>query len=224
MSEEIEQPARRARRKAITPVTGALAAVIVAAGGFIGGVHVQKSQAATPAAGGVGGMPWSACRPGKGPPGDARRSTRRKQRHDRHGRVHEGRHALRQGWRGQHDQGEDQVERQGRAAPPRRTPMTSSRATPSWSRGRRTPREPSPPRRSRPRGRVKTRRCACAERHLARLRWHLDRAGLCLGRARDVHPDHHDPVRDRPRPDGAVLPVAVRADPGAQAGRGRRAR
>jgi hypothetical protein len=35
---------RRPRRKLVTPVTGALAAVVLVAGGFIGGVQVQKHQ------------------------------------------------------------------------------------------------------------------------------------------------------------------------------------
>ncbi len=45
---------RRPRRKLATPLTAALAAVLIAALGFIGGVQVQKSSAdaAPPAAGG----------------------------------------------------------------------------------------------------------------------------------------------------------------------------
>ncbi|MCW2993452.1 MAG: hypothetical protein JWQ18_947, partial [Conexibacter sp.] len=34
----------RPRRKLLTPVSGVLAAVVLAAGGFIGGVQVQKHQ------------------------------------------------------------------------------------------------------------------------------------------------------------------------------------
>jgi hypothetical protein len=53
--DEDELP-RRPRRRTITPVTIALAAVLIAAVGFIGGVQVQKhSQPATPAAAGLGG-------------------------------------------------------------------------------------------------------------------------------------------------------------------------
>jgi hypothetical protein len=53
---------RRSRRRGLTPVTGGLAAIIVAAGGFVGGVQLQKHQTtgATPArAGGApaGGFP-----------------------------------------------------------------------------------------------------------------------------------------------------------------------
>ena len=68
---ETHEPPRRARRKPITPVTGSLAAVIVAAGGVIGGVHVQKSQAATSTAGGMrgAGMPTGGMPGGGGPPG-----------------------------------------------------------------------------------------------------------------------------------------------------------
>jgi hypothetical protein len=60
----INELPRRPRRKAFTPLTGTLAAVIVAAGGFYGGVQVQKSHgssstaSATPrAAGGFTGGP-----------------------------------------------------------------------------------------------------------------------------------------------------------------------
>jgi hypothetical protein len=50
-SDELELP-RRSRRKLATPLTAALAAVLIAALGFIGGARVQKaSGAATPAAG-----------------------------------------------------------------------------------------------------------------------------------------------------------------------------
>jgi hypothetical protein len=44
---ENEERPRRPRRKLLTPVTGGLTAVIVAAAGFIGGVQVQKGQATT---------------------------------------------------------------------------------------------------------------------------------------------------------------------------------
>jgi hypothetical protein len=53
LDDEQELP-RRARRKLVTPATGALAAVIVAAAGFAGGVEVQKSSAAAPPAAGPG--------------------------------------------------------------------------------------------------------------------------------------------------------------------------
>jgi hypothetical protein len=71
MSIAIDTPApRRPRRRLLTPVTGALAAVIVAAGGFIGGVQVQKGQDDAPAAGpGAGGFPSGM--QGGGPPGAA---------------------------------------------------------------------------------------------------------------------------------------------------------
>jgi hypothetical protein len=59
----IEHP-RRPRRKAITPLTGTLAAVIVAAGGFYGGVQVQKTHGATAAPRTAGGFTG-------GPPGGA---------------------------------------------------------------------------------------------------------------------------------------------------------
>jgi hypothetical protein len=42
----------RRRRKLLTPVTGGLTALIVAAGGFIGGVQVQKHQGTSTATGG----------------------------------------------------------------------------------------------------------------------------------------------------------------------------
>ena len=46
----------RPRRRLVTPATGALAAVLIAAGGFVGGVEVQKGQADSGTAGaGVGG-------------------------------------------------------------------------------------------------------------------------------------------------------------------------
>jgi hypothetical protein len=67
-------PSRRARRRGLTPVTGGLAAIIVAAGGFVGGVQLQKHQTtgATPArAGGfpAGGFPAGG--PQGAPGGDA---------------------------------------------------------------------------------------------------------------------------------------------------------
>jgi hypothetical protein len=46
---------RRPKRKLVTPVTGALAAVVLVAGGFIGGVQVQKHQGGSPGAGAGGG-------------------------------------------------------------------------------------------------------------------------------------------------------------------------
>jgi uncharacterized membrane protein YccF (DUF307 family) len=42
---------------------------------------------------------------------------------------------------------------------------------------------------------------------------------LALGCACDVHPDHHDPVRDRVRADRSVLPLAVRPHLGPASGR-----
>jgi hypothetical protein len=61
-------PSRRSRRRGLTPVTGGLAAIIVAAGGFIGGVQLQKQQTtgATPAR--AGGAPSGGFGPG-GPQG-----------------------------------------------------------------------------------------------------------------------------------------------------------
>jgi hypothetical protein len=49
MSDELP---RRPRRKLVTPLTASLAAALIAALGFIGGVQVQKSSADTPSAGG----------------------------------------------------------------------------------------------------------------------------------------------------------------------------
>jgi hypothetical protein len=43
----------RPRRRVLTPATGALAAILVAAGGFYGGVQVQKHQGATGSTGGA---------------------------------------------------------------------------------------------------------------------------------------------------------------------------
>ena len=51
MNEELP---RRPRRKLVTPLTATLAAVLIAALGFIGGVQVQKSSADTPSGGGGG--------------------------------------------------------------------------------------------------------------------------------------------------------------------------
>ena len=48
MNEELP---RRPRRKLVTPLTATLAAVLIAALGFIGGVQVQKSSADTPSGG-----------------------------------------------------------------------------------------------------------------------------------------------------------------------------
>ena len=62
----INELPRRPRRKAFTPLTGTLAAVIVAAGGFYGGVQVQKSHgssstaSATPRTAFTGGPPGGA--------------------------------------------------------------------------------------------------------------------------------------------------------------------
>jgi hypothetical protein len=71
---ELEEPwgdqlPRRERRRLVTPVTAALAAVVIAALGFIGGVQVQKSQG-TPAAGAPpgGGFP-------RGPGGGTRQAS-----------------------------------------------------------------------------------------------------------------------------------------------------
>ncbi|MDA0168543.1 hypothetical protein OJ998_05545 [Solirubrobacter taibaiensis] len=70
MSQETELP-RRPRRKLLTPITGGLVVVIVAAGGFAGGAKVQESQAQTTAAAGpAGGMPGGGM-PTGGPPGMA---------------------------------------------------------------------------------------------------------------------------------------------------------
>jgi hypothetical protein len=52
-SEELELP-RRPRRKLATPLTAALAAVLIAALGFIGGVQVQKSSGGSSRSGGSG--------------------------------------------------------------------------------------------------------------------------------------------------------------------------
>jgi len=49
MNEELP---RRPRRKLVTPLTATLAAVLIAALGFIGGVQVQKSSADAPSGGG----------------------------------------------------------------------------------------------------------------------------------------------------------------------------
>jgi hypothetical protein len=43
-------PPPRPRRRRVTPVTGTLAALLVATGGFIAGVQVQKGQASSPIA------------------------------------------------------------------------------------------------------------------------------------------------------------------------------
>src|SRR5262245_23172028 len=50
---ELEELPPRPRRKLLTPLTGALLAVLIAAGGFIGGVLVEKGQ--TGGGGGGGG-------------------------------------------------------------------------------------------------------------------------------------------------------------------------
>ena len=68
-------------------MTGGLAAVIVAAGGFVGGVQVQKRQAATrgrraAAAAGAAGCRAAALR--------AAAAATPATRHDRHRRVHQG--------------------------------------------------------------------------------------------------------------------------------------
>jgi hypothetical protein len=47
----------RPRRKLLTPVSGALAAVVLIAGGFIGGVQVQKHQGDSSGGAGGGGAP-----------------------------------------------------------------------------------------------------------------------------------------------------------------------
>jgi hypothetical protein len=61
---------RRPRRKLVTPATAGLAAVIIAAAGFVGGVEIQKGSAtASPgAAAGAGARPAGF---GGGPPGAA---------------------------------------------------------------------------------------------------------------------------------------------------------
>jgi len=73
----IDQLPRRARRKLVTPATAGLAAVVVAAAGFIGGVEVQKSSGTASTATGArqagftGAPPGAAGRPstGSGAPG-----------------------------------------------------------------------------------------------------------------------------------------------------------
>jgi len=72
--EEIEEaePPRRPRRRLLTPITGALAAVVRVAAGFFAGVQVQKSQGsgAATAQNGFPGIPGGAGPGGNGPPGD----------------------------------------------------------------------------------------------------------------------------------------------------------
>ena len=68
-----EEMPRRPRRRKLTPVTGSLVAIILAAGGFAGGVSVQKNRgtttsAAGPGAGGSGQAPAGFT---GGPPGAA---------------------------------------------------------------------------------------------------------------------------------------------------------
>ena len=65
---DVPEPVRRPRRRGLTPLTGGLAAVIVGAGGFIGGVQLQKSQGATTAA---ATRPAAGQLPAGGPPGTA---------------------------------------------------------------------------------------------------------------------------------------------------------
>jgi hypothetical protein len=58
---------RPRRRRLVTPLTGALVAIIVAAAGFAGGVEVQKSQASTGTPAGPAGIGAGGAR--FGPPG-----------------------------------------------------------------------------------------------------------------------------------------------------------
>jgi hypothetical protein len=53
---EVEELPRRPRRRLLTPITGALAAVVLVAGGFFAGVEVQKSEGAGTASA-QGGVP-----------------------------------------------------------------------------------------------------------------------------------------------------------------------
>ena len=52
--EEIDELPPRPRRKLLTPLTGSLLAVLLLAGGFIGGVLVEKGQTSSAGAGGGG--------------------------------------------------------------------------------------------------------------------------------------------------------------------------
>jgi hypothetical protein len=58
-----DEPPRRPRRKTLTPVTGSLVAVILAAGGFAGGVTLQKNRGAATVSPARTGFPTG------GPPG-----------------------------------------------------------------------------------------------------------------------------------------------------------
>jgi hypothetical protein len=72
-TETIGELPRRPRTKLATPVTAGLAAIILAAAGFVGGVQVQKGQATTATA-----SPARAFPSGGGPPaaaGDATTGT-----------------------------------------------------------------------------------------------------------------------------------------------------
>jgi hypothetical protein len=70
IEEEDELP-RRSRRRLLTPITGALAAVVLVAAGFFAGVQVQKSQGsgATTAQTGFPGVPGGGGGGGNGAPG-----------------------------------------------------------------------------------------------------------------------------------------------------------
>ncbi|MEA2341156.1 MAG: hypothetical protein QOG11_1233, partial [Solirubrobacteraceae bacterium] len=59
---EDEELPPRPRRRLITPVTGVLAAVVIAGGGFIGGVELQKHQGTS--GGGAGPTAAAGLRPG----------------------------------------------------------------------------------------------------------------------------------------------------------------
>lgn len=56
-TEELEELPTRPRRKLLTPLTGALLALLIAACGFIGGVLVEKGQgSSSPSAGGLAAL------------------------------------------------------------------------------------------------------------------------------------------------------------------------
>jgi hypothetical protein len=64
-------PSRRSRRRGLTPVTGGLAAIIVAAGGFVGGVQLQKHQTTGTTTARAGGGPTGGFPAGGAPGGPA---------------------------------------------------------------------------------------------------------------------------------------------------------
>jgi hypothetical protein len=71
IDEEEDELPRRPRRRLLTPITGALAAVVLVAAGFLAGVEVQKSQdsGAATAQTGFPGVPGGGGAGGNGPPG-----------------------------------------------------------------------------------------------------------------------------------------------------------